>query len=62
MIELETPSRIWSADAAGQLQQAIKFMVTTFLNDGLVQRAKVVSLLENIIQGLEKDPDKIQSL
>ena len=60
MIELETS--IWSADAAGQLEQAIKFMVTTFLNDGLVQRAEVVSLLEDILQGLEKDPDRIQSL
>jgi hypothetical protein len=49
------PSSIFSPDATAKLGQAIKFMVTTFLNEGLVQKADVVNLLEEIIQTIEKE-------
>jgi hypothetical protein len=45
----------FSVDASDKLEQAIKFMVTTFLNDGLVQKAEVVNILEDIIQSIERD-------
>ena len=52
------PPSIFSPDATDKLGQAIKFMVTTFLNDGLVQKEDVVNLLEDIIQTIEKDHNK----
>ena len=49
------PPSVFSADAAGRLEQAIRFMVRSFLDDGLVERTEVVSLLEDIIQMVEQD-------
>lgn len=51
---LSLSTSMFSADAAGRLEQAIKHMVTTFLDEGLVERTEVVSILEDIIQMLEK--------
>jgi hypothetical protein len=50
------PPAIFSADAADKLEQAIKFMVMTFLSDGLVQRAEVVNILEEVVQMIQRDP------
>ncbi|MGI0049128.1 MAG: hypothetical protein ACREAW_06265 [Nitrososphaera sp.] len=43
----------FSADAADRLEKAINFMITTFLDDGLIQKGDVVNLLEDIIQTIE---------
>ena len=50
------PSNSFSSDSAEKLERAIKYMVTTFLNGGLIDRAEVVNLLEDIIQSIERDP------
>jgi len=51
------PTSIFSADAAGRLEQAIKYMVTTFLEEGLVERNEVVSILEDMVLMLEQRPN-----
>jgi hypothetical protein len=43
----------FSAEAADRLEKAINYMITTFLDDGLLQKGEVVNLLEDIIQTIE---------
>lgn len=43
----------FSTEAADRLEHAIKHMITTFLDDGLIQKDEVVNLLKDIIQRIE---------
>ena len=43
----------FSADAADRLEHAIKHMITMFMDEGLIQKPEVVTLLEDIIQKIE---------
>lgn len=43
------------ADAAGNLEQAILFMITAYLDQELVERSDVINLLEDAIQRIERD-------
>ena len=48
-----------SADAAEKLEKAILFMVTAYLEQKLVERADVINLLEDAIQRIERDGNKV---
>ena len=52
-----SPSISFSADAADRLEKAINYMITTFLDDGLIQKSDVVNLLEDIIRTIESPTD-----
>ena len=52
-----SPPISFSADAADRLEKAINYMITTFLDDGLIQKGDVVNLLEDIIQTIESPTD-----
>jgi hypothetical protein len=52
------PPPVPSADAAGNLEQAILFMITAYLDQGLVERSDVINLLEDAIQRIERDGNR----
>lgn len=53
------PPNAPSADAVGKLEQAILFMITAYLEQGLVERKDVINLLEDAIQRIERDGNKV---
>lgn len=49
-VESTSLSSSLSAEAVDRLEQSIKFMITTLLEDGLIQKGDIVDLLEDIIR------------
>jgi len=51
---------VFSSDAAIKLEQAIKFMVRSFLDDGLLERGEIINLLEAITMSIGEETEKPQ--
>ena len=52
-VESTSLSSSLSAEAVDRLEQSIKFMITTLLEDGLIQKGDIVDMLEDIIQTIK---------